>query len=130
MAIFCVLYLMLLLPCRLAQVEVVACLCTLISFLRSDFHQSHPQKYFNVLSNSCNFYLFQAIGLKLLNGYGMTESSPVTAARRAHLNVRPLPIILLEMPFCAVKLLFFTSLTWSDQLKWIFNNWFVGLPAL
>jgi len=33
-------------------------------------------------------YCMQAIGVKVQNGYGLTESSPVVAARRPTCNVR------------------------------------------
>lgn len=33
-------------------------------------------------------YVMQAIGVKVQNGYGLTESSPVVAARRPTCNVR------------------------------------------
>lgn len=75
--------------CRLASVEEVVCLHMLINFLRFGFH-SYFSCPIDVLDNSYHFRVvcLQAIDVKLLNGYGLTETSPVVAARRPNCNVR------------------------------------------
>lgn len=54
----------------------VSCLLSFVSL--GHFHFSRTNKYVLHL---------QAIGIKLQNGYGLTESSPVVAARRPECNV-------------------------------------------
>jgi acyl-CoA synthetase (AMP-forming)/AMP-acid ligase II len=70
-------------------VEVVAYLHMLTSFLRSDAYYSWLVK--QDISDTVSYRTptcAQAIGVVVQNGYGMTESSPVTAARRPSNNVR------------------------------------------
>ena len=69
--------------------EGVAYLCMLTSFLRLDDHSYLPC-YIGCLACYIkgNKYCMQAIGVKVQNGYGLTESSPVVAARRLTCNVR------------------------------------------
>lgn len=66
----------------------VVCLRKLILFLRYDTPMCNLNFFYFLksISHWC-FYDVQAIGVKVQNGYGLTETSPVIAARRPGCNV-------------------------------------------
>lgn len=75
--------------CRPASVEEVVCLHMLINFLRLDSHLYFPRHVQSLDNHSHSTVVcLQAIDMKLLNGYGLTETSPVVASRRLNFNVR------------------------------------------
>lgn len=79
--------------------EVGVCPCMLISSLRLEVHLFEISTERIFLNYSCEWNLSQAIGVSLQNGYGLTECSPVTAARRLDCNVR-------DMSYCSSYLEF------------------------
>jgi len=86
-------------------VGAVVCLWKSINFSRSDAqHNCDLQPIFWNPFHIGAFYNVQAIGVKVQNGYGLTETSPVIAARRPRCNVSYVSTVLrfmcLYVPMC------------------------------